>query len=223
MKKLFILAGLFVVMCTFAQNKSTMSVNLKNENEALSYYLGRDVGNNLKAIDVPNFNHNAFIEGVKETLGSTKVDTTKDEEGRKIIAAFFQKKQQEAISKQQQMNKQFFAENAKQSGIITLPSGLQYQVLQQGNGTKPTLQSTVKCMYKGYLINGQVFDESKSPIEFPLNGVIQGWQEGLQLMNVGSKYRFFIPSDLGYGERGAGNSIPPYSALIFEVELLGIQ
>ncbi|MGL6022469.1 MAG: FKBP-type peptidyl-prolyl cis-trans isomerase [Chitinophagaceae bacterium] len=200
-----------------------MSVNLKNANEALSYYLGRDVGNNLKAIELPTFNQNAFIEGLTETLTSTKPDTHKNEEGRKILAAFFEKKQQEAIVKQQQMNKQFFADNAKQPGVVTLPTGLQYQVLQQGSGPNPTLQNTVKCMYKGHLLNGQVFDQSQTPVGFPVNGVIQGWQEGLQLMNVGSKYKFFIPSDLAYGERGAGNSIPPYSALIFEVELLEIQ
>jgi FKBP-type peptidyl-prolyl cis-trans isomerase FklB len=122
--------------------------------------------------------------------------------------------------------KKFLEENAKKPGVKTTASGLQYEVLKDGSGAKPTLQSKVKVHYHGTLIDGKVFDSSVNrgePITFPLNGVIQGWQEGVQLMPVGSKYRFYIPYNLAYGERGAGANIPPYSALIFDVELLAIE
>ena len=121
---------------------------------------------------------------------------------------------------------QFLQENALRDGVKTTESGLQYEVLKQGKGPKPTAESTVKVHYEGTLIDGTVFDSSYQrgePIEFPLNGVIKGWTEGLQLMPVGSKYKLYIPYELGYGERGAGQSIPPYAALIFTVELLEIK
>jgi len=120
----------------------------------------------------------------------------------------------------------FLAENSKKEGVTTLPSGLQYKIIKPGNGPKPSLTDKVNVHYHGTTIDGQVFDSSVErgePISFPLNGVIQGWQEGLQLMPVGSKYLLFIPQDLAYGARGAGQAIKPYAALIFEVELLGIE
>ena len=120
---------------------------------------------------------------------------------------------------------QFLADNAKKEGVQTTASGLQYMVLEQGTGAKPKATDRVTVHYKGTFIDGKTFDSSydrNEPAEFALNGVIKGWTEGVQLMPVGSKYRFFLPYQLGYGERGAGGAIPPYSALIFEVELLGI-
>jgi FKBP-type peptidyl-prolyl cis-trans isomerase FklB len=120
----------------------------------------------------------------------------------------------------------YLQENALRDGVKTTESGLQYEVLVEGKGPKPTAESTVKVHYEGTLIDGTVFDSSYQrgePIEFPLSGVIKGWTEGLQLMPVGSKYKLYIPYELGYGERGAGQSIPPYSALIFTVELLEIK
>ncbi|MBQ3717678.1 MAG: FKBP-type peptidyl-prolyl cis-trans isomerase [Paludibacteraceae bacterium] len=120
----------------------------------------------------------------------------------------------------------FLQENALRDGVKVTESGLQYEVLVQGKGKKPTAESTVKVHYEGTLIDGTIFDSSYQrgePIEFPLNGVIKGWTEGLQLMPVGSKYKLYIPYELGYGERGAGQSIPPYATLIFTVELLDIK
>jgi FKBP-type peptidyl-prolyl cis-trans isomerase FklB len=120
----------------------------------------------------------------------------------------------------------FLADNKTKDGVVTLPSGLQYKVITQGTGPKPTASDTVSCNYKGTLIDGKVFDASAShggPIEFPVNGVIRGWTEALQLMPVGSKWQLFIPSDLAYGPRGAGADIGPNSTLVFEVELVSIK
>lgn len=125
-----------------------------------------------------------------------------------------------------QAGKQFLEENGKKPGITTLASGLQYEVLRDGTGPKPVYNSTVEVHYEGRLITGQVFDSSyqrKSTISFPLNRVIPGWTEGLQLMPTGAKYRLYIPSELAYGERGAGSDIPAHSTLIFDVELVSIR
>jgi FKBP-type peptidyl-prolyl cis-trans isomerase FklB len=125
-----------------------------------------------------------------------------------------------------QAGKQFLEENAKKPGIQTTPSGLQYEVLREGTGPKPAANSTVEVHYEGRLINGKVFDSSyerKETISFPLNRVIPGWTEGLQLMPTGAKYRLYIPSELGYGARGAGGDIPPHATLIFDVELISIR
>ncbi|MCI7310772.1 MAG: FKBP-type peptidyl-prolyl cis-trans isomerase, partial [Prevotella sp.] len=119
----------------------------------------------------------------------------------------------------------YLAENAKKEGVVVLPSGLQYQVLQEGTGKKPKATDQVKCHYEGMLVDGTMFDSSVQrgePATFPLNGVIAGWTEGLQLMAEGAKYRFFIPYHLGYGEHGAGASIPPFAALVFDVELIEV-
>ena len=119
----------------------------------------------------------------------------------------------------------FLAENAKKAGIVTLPSGLQYEVLNEGTGRKPKATDQVRCHYEGTLIDGTVFDSSYrrgEPAVFPLNGVIAGWTEGVQLMSEGAKYRFYIPFNLAYGANGAGASIPPYAALIFDVELIAV-
>ena len=126
----------------------------------------------------------------------------------------------------EEAGEKYLADNAQKDGVVTLPSGLQYKVLNEGNGKKPKATDTVKCHYEGMLIDGTLFDSSiqrGEPAEFPLNGVIAGWTEGLQLMQEGAKYRFFIPYTLGYGEHGAGQSIPPFSALVFDVELIEVK
>jgi len=129
-------------------------------------------------------------------------------------------------TKNKAAGEKFLAENAKKPGVIVTASGLQYKILKTGKGPKPTATDTVTVNYRGTLLNGTEFDSSYKrgkPVSFPLNGVIKGWTEGLQLMNVGSKYKFFIPADLAYGAHGAGPTIAPNSTLIFEVELLGIK
>lgn len=149
-------------------------------------------------------------------------------EAQEVLNKFFTEReniQKEAAAKAREVGEKFLAENAKQPGVVTLPSGLQYMVLNEGTGKKPKASDTVRCHYHGTLTDGTVFDSSVQrgePAEFPLNQVIAGWTEGVQLMNEGSKYRFFIPFNLAYGERGAGAQIPPYSALVFDVELIKV-
>ena len=132
----------------------------------------------------------------------------------------------QSVYETKEEGEKYLADNAKKDGVISLPSGLQYSVIKEGTGKKPKATDRVKCYYEGFLIDGTVFDSSVQrgePAVFPLNGVIAGWTEGVQLMAEGAKYRFFIPYDLAYGPQGAGASIPPYAALIFDVELIEIQ
>jgi FKBP-type peptidyl-prolyl cis-trans isomerase FklB len=157
----------------------------------------------------------------------------KSSEAQQIVQEFFaaqeqkiNKQRQEAGKMAKEAGEKYLAENAKKEGVITLPSGLQYQVLKEGNGKKPSAKDSVKCHYEGFLIDGTVFDSSVQrgePAVFGLQQVIAGWTEGLQLMQEGAKYRFFIPYRLAYGEGGAGGSIPPYAALIFDVELIEVM
>ncbi|MDR0569525.1 MAG: FKBP-type peptidyl-prolyl cis-trans isomerase [Spirochaetaceae bacterium] len=188
-----------------------------------SYAFGMMIGSNLKELNV-SFNYTAFLKGMREILEDKTTNLTIDEAVAKVEAAY-----QEAMAKKSEEGKAketaFFEENAKKPGIQTTESGLQYEVITQGTGDKPALSDTVTVHYRGTFIDGTVFDSSydrEEPTEFPLYAVIPGWSEGVQLMNVGSKYRLFIPSDLAYGAQGGGSVIPPYSTLIFEVELLSI-
>ena len=165
-----------------------------------------------------------FANGVKAIYENTKPEMTYDE-AKQIINEFFTRMQQEITEKNREIGEKFLAENKKRAGVITLPSGLQYEVITEGKGAKPKATDKVKCHYEGQLINGQVFDRSVKrgePAIFGVNQVIPGWVEALQLMPVGSKWKLYIPSDLAYGEKGAGEAIAPNSTLIFEVELLDI-
>lgn len=189
--------------------------------DKLSYSLGLGIGRQLSQLGAKNINVDDFAQSIKDAL-SGKEPAVSDEEAQQIVNQFFveQEKVKSAAAKAEGEN--FLAENGKKEGVVTLPSGLQYTVLREGNGKRPSATDTVECDYEGTLINGQVFDSSYRRGEhatFPLNQVIAGWTEGLQLMQEGAKYRFFIPYNLAYGERGAGRDIPPYAALIFDVEL----
>lgn len=192
--------------------------------DKLSYALGMVIGHNLKGMGVANLNGEDFAQAVCDVVAgqTTKID---DEEAQKLVNAFMQKQQEEAGKAVREEGERFLAENAKKEGVTVLPSGLQYTVLKEGNGAKPLATDRVKCHYEGTLTNGNVFDSSYrrgEPAVFPLNGVIAGWTEGVQLMAEGAKFRFFIPYHLAYGERGAGQAIPPYAALVFDVELLEV-
>lgn len=192
--------------------------------EKLSYALGMVIGHNLKGMGVKELSAESFAAAVADVLASrpTRIDDAKAQE---LVGAFLQRQQQEAGKAVREEGEQYLAENARKEGVTVLPSGLQYSVIKEGTGAKPKATDRVKCHYEGTLTDGTVFDSSYrrgEPAVFPLNGVIAGWTEGVQLMQEGAKYRFFIPYQLAYGERGAGQSIPPYAALVFDVELLEI-
>ena len=192
--------------------------------EKLSYALGMVIAHNLKGMGVSALDNAAFAQAVSDVMGGATT-TMSDAEAQRTVSEFMQKQQAEAGKAVREAGEKFLAENAEKPGVVVLPSGLQYTVITEGTGAKPKATDRVKCHYEGTLTNGQVFDSSYrrgEPGVFPLNGVIAGWTEGVQLMAEGAKYRFFIPYHLAYGERGAGQSIPPYAALVFDVELIEI-
>lgn len=193
--------------------------------EKVSYALGMIIGHNLQSMNIKNLDTAAFAKAVDAVLAGEKTDMTVMQ-ANGTVQEFLEKQQEEAGREAREAGEKFLAENAKKEGVTVLESGLQYTVLTEAIGQKPTADDSVRCHYEGRLIDGTVFDSSYrrgEPATFPLRGVIAGWTEGLQHMAVGSKFRFFIPYNLAYGAQGAGGSIPPYAALVFDVELLGIN
>ena len=204
---------------------------LKNDKEKISYSIGMDIGGNLKRGSV-EVDPDLLAKGLKDSYGGGKTILTEDE-ARKTIADFqktLMAKQAETMQKLSEKNKadgeKFLAENAKKEGVKTLPSGLQYREITPGKGKSPKDTDTVSTHYKGTLIDGTEFDSSYKrgePVTFPVSGVIAGWTEALQLMKEGAKWQLFIPSNLAYGDRGAGREIGPNATLIFEVELISVK
>ena len=193
--------------------------------DKLSYALGLVIGHNLKEMGVDNLNGADFAQAVADVLAG-KATAMTNAEAQQIVATYMQEKEAEKGKAAREAGEKFLAENAKKEGVVVLPSGLQYVVLTEGSGRKPSATDNVKCHYEGRLTDGTVFDSSYrrgEPAVFPLNGVFAGWTEGVQLMGEGAKFRFFIPYNLAYGERGAGGSIPPYAALVFDVELIEVM
>ena len=193
--------------------------------DKLSYALGMVIAENLKGLGANNVDTTDFAKAVADVLAGKSTELTPIE-AQTTVQEFMQKKEAERSKFMRKAGEDFLAENAKKEGVVVLPSGLQYTVLTEGTGAQPKATDQVKCHYEGRLIDGTVFDSSYQrgePAVFPLNGVIAGWTEGVQLMKEGAKYRFFIPYNLAYGERGAGNSIPPYAALVFDVELIKVM
>ena len=202
----------------------------KSQKEKASYALGMNIGNGLRAQSV-DIDPNTFAQGLKDALGGGKTLLTEDEARAALmqlqndVRAKQEEKKKLEADKNKKEGDAFLAANKTKEGVVTLPSGLQYKVLTQGTGAKPAAADKVVCNYKGTLIDGKEFDSSSKhggPATFSVNGVIKGWTEALQLMPVGSKWQLFVPSDLAYGERGAGSDIGPNATLIFEVELLSI-
>lgn len=197
---------------------------LTGELERFSYALGMSVASNLIKSGVKNINPEAFLKAVNDTYLGEMPQLLPDE-ANKILESFMGKAEQEAANENLKNGLEFLSQNRSEDGVVELPSGLQYKVINEGEGDLPALTDQVKCHYHGSLIDGTVFDSSVergNPAVFPVNGVIRGWVEALQLMPVGSKWRLFVPPDLGYGEQGAGNVIGPNSTLVFDVELLEI-
>ena len=200
--------------------------------DKLSYALGLGIGRQLSQMGANDLNAADFAQAVKDMIDG-KEPQLPAAEAQQIVEDFFQKQEEKQRAEAAEKYKgaksegeKYLSENAKKEGVTTLPSGLQYQVLKEGNGKSPKATDKVVCHYEGMLIDGTMFDSSiqrGEPATFPLNGVIAGWTEGLQLMKEGAKYRFFIPYQLGYGERGAGASIPPFATLVFDVELIEVK
>ena len=198
----------------------------------VSYALGLGIGSQLKSMGAESLNIDDFAQAIKDVLNDSELKISMAD-SQKIVQKFFQEqeaKQRAAMAetgkKLKAEGEAYLAENAKKDGVITTASGLQYTVLKEGTGKSPKATDTVVCHYEGFLTNGTVFDSSiqrGEPAAFPLNGVIAGWTEGLQLMKEGGKNRFFIPYHLAYGEAGAAGSIPPSAALIFDVELIEVK
>lgn len=194
------------------------------ELEKFSYALGMSIAGNLIKSGVKTINPELFLDGIKDTF-SGEMPKIMPEEANQILEAFIAKANEGQGSENLEQGAEFLAENSKKEDVVELPSGLQYKILKEGEGEIPTVSDQVKCHYHGTLIDGTVFDSSVErgqPAVFPVNGVIPGWVEALQLMSTGSKWRLFVPPELAYGEQGAGGVIGPNSTLVFDVELLEI-
>jgi FKBP-type peptidyl-prolyl cis-trans isomerase FklB len=221
--KLFIL-GVAATLVACNQENYT-NAELTTQIDSVSYSLGISVANNLKNSGFESIETDAMASAFNDVFSDKEVRITEDEANLLIQDYFLElseKKSQEATAE----GSSFLIENAKKEGVITTSSGLQYEIITNGTGATPSESDKVTVHYHGTLLDGTVFDSSVDrgqPATFPENGVIPGWVEALQLMNVGSKYKLYIPSDLAYGERGAGGAIGPNATLIFEVELLSIN
>ncbi len=227
MKKIITISSIILLITVAACAKSE---KLNSLNEKFSYSIGINFGKYIQNIEKQTgekVNRKIFMQAINDVLDDSKLLLTEEEQAE--IGKIMQEKEQKQKGKIAMENKEkgekFLAENKKNKSVVTTDSGLQYIVLKEGTGEKPKATDQVEVHYKGTTIDGKEFDSSykrNSTAKFPLNQVIKGWTEGVQLMKVGAKYKFFIPSELAYGERGAGASIGPNETLIFEVELISI-
>ena len=193
--------------------------------DKISYALGLSIGNNFRASGIKGLEIDDFIKGINDVFNEAKPAIAFDE-AQRLLQAYFKDLQAEKFEMNKQVGEEFLRINKEKRGVVTLPSGLQYEVIKTGDGPKPGSDDKVRCHYHGTFVDGRVFDSSVQrgkPAVFGVSQVIRGWTEALQLMNVGSKWRLFIPSDLAYGAHGAGEAIEPNMTLIFDVELLGIE
>lgn len=199
-------------------------IKITGELEKFSYSLGMSIAGNLIKSGVNTISPELFLQGITDTFGG-EMPKIMPNEANRILEEFITKASKGQSNENLEKGIQFLSENKKKEGVTELPSGLQYKILKEGFGDLPAFNDEVKCHYHGTLIDGTVFDSSVErgqPAVFPVNGVIQGWVEALQLMSAGSKWRLFIPPQLGYGEQGAGGIIGPNTTLVFDVELLEI-
>ena len=193
--------------------------------DKISYAIGLSMGQNLMGSGVTSLEYADLAAGIKDVLEKNQPQISY-QEAQQVLGKFFSELEQKIAGEAKAAGEAFLAENAKREGVKVTESGLQYEILEATIGQKPKATDKVRVHYEGTLIDGTVFDSSYKrgeSITFGLNQVIKGWTEGLQLMSIGSKYKLYLPYQLAYGERGAGANIPPYAALIFTVELLGIE
>jgi FKBP-type peptidyl-prolyl cis-trans isomerase FklB len=219
--------GIVLLAC---QSNTQQTAQLKTQQDSISYMIGMDIGKNLQAQSI-DVDPDLLAQGIKDVLANKTMMT--DQEAQHVaqqLQSRMMAKQEEKMKESSEKNKKegdaFLAANKKKPGVVTLPSGLQYKVIKKGTGKKPKETETVSVHYRGTLIDGTLFDNSYDggqPVTFPVNGVIKGWTEALQLMPVGSKWELYIPSNLAYGEQGVGQVIGPNQTLIFEVELLSVK
>ncbi len=232
-KVLIVMTGVIALMLSSCSNGSVKNAKLQTKEDSLSYAFGIV---NYNALSQDSLNLNPLIVAKAMLDGKDGKPLMADDIARSFIMVFINKREAIKAEKQASLNKEvfkdyiaqneaFLATNKEKPGVITTPSGLQYEVIKMGTGPKPTAENTVRVNYTGTLIDGTEFDSSiknNGPVEFQVSAVIAGWTEALQLMPVGSKFKFFIPESLAYGASGAGDVIKPYSTLIFEIELLSI-
>ena len=231
MKNLWIIAigSLLMTGCTETEstesNISEASVKLETKLDSVCYGLGVDIADNLKGQGLGDLNVEAMAKGLQDILNDSELAISKEEVG-PLLNEYMGQMQAEKAKEAAKEGEEFLAINATKKGVVTLESGMQYEVLTSGSGATPGLNDKVTTHYTGTLIDGTVFDSSVErgqPASFPVSGVIKGWTEALQLMKEGDKWKLYIPYDLAYGERGAGANIGPYSALIFEIELISVD
>lgn len=192
--------------------------------DKFSYSIGLGIGQNLASMGIQNLSVEDFAQAIKDVLEGNQT-AINHQEAREIVNKYFEELEAKMSAAAIEQGKAFLEENKKREGVVTLPSGLQYEVITEGTGKKPQATDQVRCHYEGTLIDGTLFDSSikrGEPAVFGVNQVIPGWVEALQLMSEGAKWKLYIPSDLGYGARGAGEMIPPHSTLVFEVELIEV-
>ncbi len=231
MKKLILLVLIVGLMGCQSTGTTDEKVELKTEQDKVSYCIGTDIGRNFKTQGM-EIKPAAVAQGISDAINDAEFKMT-EEEMHKTMQDFqtnlkerHSKTMKETLEKNSKEGEKFLAENAKKEGVVTLESGLQYKVIEPGSGRTPKLSDTVVTHYKGRLIDGKVFDSSYDrgePATFPVSGVITGWTEALQLMKEGAKWELYIPGDLAYGPRGAGADIGPNATLIFEIELISIK
>ena len=230
--KLVSISALSCIFCFDSAFAQAPASPLKTELDSLAYSIGVSVAGSIKSQGLSDINPDLLARAIGDVLKNRPTLLTSDQCNQTLNAYFTKKNeemQRQATEKAAQNKKAgeaFLEQNKKKSGVITTASGLQYEVIKMGEGPKPAATDRVKTHYHGTLIDGTVFDSSVqrgTPAEFPVNGVIVGWQEALQLMPVGSKFKLYLPSEIAYGDRGAGQMIAPGAALVFEVELLEIM
>lgn len=232
-KGLIVIAVMFAIMLGSCGKSAINSAKIKSKEDSLSYAFGIV---NYNALKTDSLNLNPMLVAKAMLDGENEKPVMSDESARSFIMMFINQRETEKAAQQAELNKEtfkvyiaeneaFLAKNKEKSGVTVTNSGLQYEIIKMGTGAKPTSESTVKVHYTGTLIDGTEFDSSVKrgePAQFPVSGVIPGWTEGLQLMPVGSKFKFYLPESIAYGANGAGEMIKPFSTLVFEVELLEI-